>query len=111
MGAIDISSTTPAASIGNKGDERRREAGHNDPVFIGEDSCGRSWSAILMTCIFAYREGDGYGMIARKRRWIVSSAASPSLAGRRRSAIYATAKAAVLKYTRCLAALLRRHMP
>ena len=61
-----------------------------------------------MTCIFACRE-VAPGMIARKRGWIVNVGSIAGLAGRPESAIYATAKAAVHEYTRCLAALLRPH--
>jgi 3-oxoacyl-[acyl-carrier protein] reductase len=48
-------------------------------------------------------------MIARKRGWVVNLGSIAGLTGGIESAIYATTKAAVHEYTRCLAALLRPH--
>ena len=110
FGAIDILINNAGGDIGSKGVEAP-DAGkpeRNDPVFIGEDDLRAVLERNLMTCIFACRE-VAPGMIARKRGWIVNVGSIAGLAGRPESAIYATAKAAVHEYTRCLAALLRPH--
>ncbi|MDP8921266.1 MAG: SDR family NAD(P)-dependent oxidoreductase [Chloroflexota bacterium] len=59
------------------------------------------WSCILMCKAVAP------GMIERRRGWIVNIGSVGGLAGRTEGAIYATAKAAVHEYTRCLAHQLR----
>lgn len=61
------------------------------------------WSCILMCKAVAP------GMIERRRGWIVNVGSVGGLSGRAEGAIYATAKAAVHEYTRCLAAQLRPH--
>ena len=48
-------------------------------------------------------------MIERKQGWIINMGSIAGLTGIPESAIYATAKAAVHEYTRCLAAMLRPH--
>jgi len=48
-------------------------------------------------------------MIERKQGWVVNIGSIAGLVGIPESAIYATAKAAVHEYTRCLAAMLRPH--
>jgi 3-oxoacyl-[acyl-carrier protein] reductase len=48
-------------------------------------------------------------MIERQEGWIVNVGSIAGLAGFAEGAIYATAKAAVHEYTRCLAAMLRPH--
>jgi len=62
----------------------------------------------LMTCILACRE-VAPEMMKRKSGSIVNIGSVDGLWGQEKSAIYATAKAAVHEYTRCLALLLRPH--
>ena len=59
------------------------------------------WSCILMCKAVAP------GMMERRRGWIVNIGSVGGLAGRTEGAIYATAKAAVHEYTRCLAHQMR----
>jgi 3-oxoacyl-[acyl-carrier protein] reductase len=60
----------------------------------------------LLTCILACR-AVAPEMQARQSGWIVNIGSVSGLIGRPAEAIYATAKAAVHEYTRCLAAQLR----
>jgi 3-oxoacyl-[acyl-carrier protein] reductase len=60
----------------------------------------------IMTCILCCR-AVGVEMRARKTGWIVNIGSIAGLSGHESEAIYASAKAAVHEYTRCLAALLR----
>jgi 3-oxoacyl-[acyl-carrier protein] reductase len=61
-----------------------------------------------MTCIYACREVVPE-MIERRQGWVVNVGSIAGLTGLAGSAIYATSKAAVHEYTRCLAAMLRPH--
>jgi 3-oxoacyl-[acyl-carrier protein] reductase len=110
FGAIDILINNAGGDIGVKG-VAAPNAGKpecNDAVFIGEDDLRKILDRNLLTCIFACREVVP-GMIARKRGWVVNIGSISGLTGGIDSAIYATTKAAVHEYTRCLAALLRPH--
>ena len=60
----------------------------------------------LMTCILCCRE-VAPEMMARKSGWIVNIGSIAGLVGLATEAIYATAKAAVHEYSRCLAVMLR----
>jgi 3-oxoacyl-[acyl-carrier protein] reductase len=62
----------------------------------------------LMTCILTCREVVPE-MMTRRSGWIVNIGSIAGLAGTQGGAIYATAKAAVHEYSRCLADLLRPH--
>jgi len=62
----------------------------------------------LLTCILCCREAAPE-MIERRQGRIVNIGSTAGSYGRDRGAIYATAKAAVHHYTRCLAAQLRPH--
>jgi 3-oxoacyl-[acyl-carrier protein] reductase len=61
-----------------------------------------------MTCLFVCREVVPE-MIRRKSGRVINIGSIAGLVGLEQSAIYATAKAAVHEYTRCLAVLLRPH--
>jgi 3-oxoacyl-[acyl-carrier protein] reductase len=61
-----------------------------------------------MTCILCCRE-VAPEMMARKSGWIVNIGSVGGLSGREQGAIYATAKAAVHEYSRCLADQLRSY--
>jgi 3-oxoacyl-[acyl-carrier protein] reductase len=108
FGKIDILINNAGGDIGSKGVEAPKagKPEHNDAVFINEEDLHIILNRNLMTCIHACRE-VAPEMIARKQGWIVNVGSIAGLAGNAESAIYATAKAAVHEYTRCLAAMLR----
>lgn len=110
FGRIDILINNAGGDIGSKGVEAPRagKPDHNDAIFIGEEDLQTILNRNLMTCIYSCRE-VAPEMIGRKRGWIVNVGSVAGLAGRAESVIYATAKAAVHEYTRCLAATLRPH--
>ncbi|MGE3913253.1 MAG: SDR family NAD(P)-dependent oxidoreductase [Chloroflexota bacterium] len=78
----------------------------NDAVFIPLEDVRAVIDRNLLSCILACKAVVP-GMMERKRGWIVNFGSIGGLAGRAEGAIYATAKAAVHEYTRCLAAQLR----
>ena len=78
----------------------------NDAVFIALEDIRSVLERNLMTCILCSRE-VAPEMMERKSGHIVNIGSNAGLFGATNSAIYATAKAAVHAYTRCLADLLR----
>ena len=78
----------------------------NDGVFIPLEDVRAVIDRNLLSCILACK-AVAPGMMARKRGWIVNFGSTGGLSGRAEGVIYATAKAAVHEYTRCLAAQLR----
>ena len=78
----------------------------NDPVFISVEDIRSVIDRNLMTCILACREVVPE-MMKRKRGSIVNTGSIAGLKGNEGGAIYATAKAAVHEYSRCLAVMLR----
>jgi 3-oxoacyl-[acyl-carrier protein] reductase len=78
----------------------------NDAVFIPLEDVRAVLDRNLLSCILACKAVVP-GMMERKRGWVVNFGSTGGLAGREHGAIYATAKAAVHEYTRCLAAQLR----
>ena len=80
----------------------------NDPVNISVPDLRAILDRNLMTCILACR-AVAPEMMARRSGWIVNIGSDAGLAGREGGAIYATAKAAVHEYTRCLAAMLMKY--
>jgi 3-oxoacyl-[acyl-carrier protein] reductase len=110
FGRIDILINNAGGDIGTKGVDAP-QAGkpeHNDAVFIGDDDLQMILNRNLMTCIYACREVVPE-MIERQQGWVVNVGSIAGLTGIAGSAIYATSKAAVHEYTRCLAAMLRPH--
>jgi 3-oxoacyl-[acyl-carrier protein] reductase len=105
---IDILINNAGGDIGSKGVEAplAGKPEQNNAVFIGEEDVRAVLDRNLLTCIYACREVAPQ-MIARRQGWIVNIGSIAGLAGGAESAIYATAKAAVHEYTRCLAAMLR----
>ncbi|MDR3412993.1 MAG: SDR family NAD(P)-dependent oxidoreductase [Formivibrio sp.] len=108
FGRIDILVNNAGGDIGIQGVQAPRagKPEHNDAVFISDEDLQTVLNRNLMTCIYACRD-VAPEMIARKQGWIVNVGSISGLAGIPESAIYATAKAAVHEYTRCLAAMLR----
>ena len=80
----------------------------NDPVFISYDDLRAVLDRNLMTCILVCREVVPE-MIERRDGRIINIGSVAGLDGRAQGAIYATAKAAVHEYTRCLGVMLRPH--
>jgi NAD(P)-dependent dehydrogenase (short-subunit alcohol dehydrogenase family) len=110
FGAIDILVNNAGGDIGVKGVEAP-QAGKpegNNAVFIPIEDMKIILDRNLMTCIYTCRE-VAPEMIKRKQGWIVNIGSIAGLTGLPESAIYATAKAAVHEYTRCLAMMLRPH--
>lgn len=110
FGKIDILVNNAGGDIGIKGVQAPKagKPEHNDAVFISDEDLQIVLNRNLMTCIYACRE-VAPEMIKRKQGWIVNVGSISGLVGIPESAIYATAKAAVHEYTRCLAAMLRPH--
>jgi 3-oxoacyl-[acyl-carrier protein] reductase len=78
----------------------------NDAVFISLEDVRAVIDRNLLSCILTC-QAVVPGMMERKRGWVVTFGSIGGLSGRGEGAIYATAKAAVHEYTRCLAAQLR----
>ena len=110
FGQIDILINNAGGDIGTKGvaAPNAGKPSHNDAIYIAEDELRTILDRNLLTCIFPCRE-VAPEMIARKQGWIVNMGSIAGLVGIPESVIYATAKAAVHEYSRCLAAMLRPH--
>lgn len=80
----------------------------NDAVHIAVDDIRTLIDRNLMTCILVCR-AVAPEMIERKAGYIVNIGSVAGTFGRSEGVIYATAKAAVHEYTRCLASQLRPH--
>ncbi|MBM3521842.1 MAG: SDR family oxidoreductase [Alphaproteobacteria bacterium] len=78
----------------------------NDVVFIKPEDVRAVVDRNLLSTIFVCQR-VARDMMARRRGRIVTISSNAAFAGRDNAAIYATAKAAVVEYTRCLAAQLR----
>jgi 3-oxoacyl-[acyl-carrier protein] reductase len=78
----------------------------NDAVFIPLKDVRAVIDRNLLSCILTCKAVVP-GMMERRRGWVVNFGSNGGLSGRAQGAIYATAKAAVHEYTRCLAAQLR----
>jgi len=79
---------------------------HNDAVMVSVEDIRAVLNRNLMTCILVCRE-VAPEMMARKSGKIVNIGSISGLWGTAQSVIYATAKAAVHEYSRCLAVQLR----
>ena len=110
LGRIDILVNCAGGDIG-AGGTGAPQAGRpikNDAVFISGEDLRSVLDRNLMTCLFVCRE-VAPEMIARKSGRIITIGSIAGLAGFELGVIYATAKAAVHEYTRCLATQLRPH--
>ncbi len=108
LGRIDILVNCAGGDIGAQGTSspgggKPRE---NDAVFISYADLKAVLDRNLMTCLLVCREVVPEMMERRSGR-IVNFGSIAGLQGIKQSAIYATAKAAVHEYSRCLAVLLR----
>lgn len=80
----------------------------NDAVSISYEDLRSVLDRNLMTCLLVCREVVPE-MIERRNGRVVNIGSDAGLVGLEQGAIYATAKAAVHEYTRCLAVMLRPH--
>lgn len=110
FGRIDILVNCAGGDIGVAGTSAplAGKPPRNDAVFIAYEDLRSVLDRNLMTCLLVCREVVPE-MIERKSGRIVNIGSIAGLVGLEQSAIYATAKAAVHEYTRCLAVMLRPH--
>jgi 3-oxoacyl-[acyl-carrier protein] reductase len=108
LGAVDILVNCAGGDVGAQGlsAPQAGKPAANDAVHISLEDLHAVLDRNLMTCILCCRQ-VAPGMMERRRGWIVNIGSIAGLQGNANSAIYATAKAAVHEYTRCLAQLLR----
>jgi 3-oxoacyl-[acyl-carrier protein] reductase len=108
FGHIDILVNCAGGDIGAQGvmGQDSGKPSHNDPIYISIEDLRAVLDRNLMTCILTCRE-VAPGMMDRRSGWIVNIGSIAGLSGRQGEAIYATAKAAVHEYSRCLADMLR----
>jgi 3-oxoacyl-[acyl-carrier protein] reductase len=105
---IDILVNCAGGDIGVQGTmgENAGKPLKNDAVEVSVADVRKVLDRNLLTCILPCR-AIAPQMMARRSGWIVNIGSVSGLAGSEGGAIYATAKAAVHEYTRCLAAQLR----
>jgi len=110
LGPIDILVNCAGGDIGaaGTGGPGAGKPGRNDAVSIAYEDLRAVLDRNLMTCLLVCRE-VAPEMIGRRRGRIVNIGSVDGMIGQAQSAIYATAKAAVHEYTRCLAVQLRPH--
>ncbi len=108
LGSLDILVNCAGGDIGTSGTSgpMAGKPANNDPVNIDIRDIRSVIDRNLMTCILCSRV-VAPGMMERRTGRIVSIGSVAGLKGGSNSAIYATAKAAVHEYTRCLADMLR----
>ena len=108
FGQIDILVNCAGGDIGAAGvtGENGGKPLSNEAVFIDLADVRSILDRNLMTCILCCRDVVP-AMIDRKSGWVVNIGSIAGLSGAPWLSIYATAKAAVHEYTRCLAAQLR----
>ena len=108
LGRIDILVNCAGGDIGARGTEAPMggKPQKNDAVFISLEDIRSILDRNLMTCILVCREVVPE-MMERRAGRIVNFGSIAGLLGIKESVIYATAKAAVHEYTRCLAVMLR----
>jgi 3-oxoacyl-[acyl-carrier protein] reductase len=97
--------------VHNAGGDIAAEGGKPDPndaVWIKEEDVRAVLERNLLSTILVCQRA-ARGMMARRRGRILTISSIAAFHGRAHSAIYATAKAGVVHYTRCLAAQLRAY--
>jgi len=110
LGRIDILVNCAGGDVGAAGTSAPLpgKPSRNDAVFISVEDLRSVLDRNLMTCLLVCREVVPE-MINRKSGRVINIGSIAGLVGLEQAAIYATAKAAVHEYTRCLALLLRSH--
>jgi 3-oxoacyl-[acyl-carrier protein] reductase len=109
LGRIDILVNNAGGDTGSQGaagPNAGKPVEGNDPLFLPYEDVKTIIDRNLMTCINVCKEVVP-AMIERRKGWVVNIGSIAGLTGLVSSSIYATAKAAVHEYTRCLAAYLR----
>ena len=108
LGRIDILVNCAGGDVGaaGTGAPLGGRPSRNDALGIALEDLQAVLARNLMTCLFVCRE-VAPEMIARKSGRIINIGSLAGMAGVELGAIYATAKAAVHEYTRCLATQLR----
>jgi 3-oxoacyl-[acyl-carrier protein] reductase len=108
FGRIDILVNCAGGDIGAQGTSAPMggKPPKNDAVFVSLEDVRSVLDRNLMTCILVCREVVPE-MMERRTGRIVNFGSIAGLQGIKESVIYATAKAAVHEYTRCLAVMLR----
>jgi len=108
LGDIDILVNCAGGDVGTRGTggPNAGKPEGNNPIDISLADMRVIMERNLTTCLLVCREVAGR-MRERRRGWIVNIGSISGLTGNDGSAIYATAKAAVHEYTRCLARHLR----
>jgi 3-oxoacyl-[acyl-carrier protein] reductase len=109
-GRIDILVNNAGGDIGTAGASGPGggKPPQNDGVFVSLEDVRTVIDRNLLSCIYVCRE-VAPEMIARRAGRIVTLGSVAGLNGRADGVMYATAKAAVHEYTRCLAVQLRPH--
>ena len=110
LGRIDILVNCAGGDIGAAGTAAPMggRPSRNDALLISLEDLQAVLGRNLMTCLFVCRE-VAPEMITRRSGRIINIGSLAGMAGVELGAIYATAKAAVHEYTRCLATQLREH--
>ena len=110
FGRIDILVNNAGGDIGaaGTGGPNAGKPEPNDCVFIPVEDVRAILDRNLLSCILVCR-AVAPEMIERRRGWIVNVGSVAAFVGRTEGAIYATAKAGLTAYSRCLAAQLRPH--
>ena len=111
FGHIDIlvnNAGGDTGSMGAAGKNAGKIVEGNDALFLPYEEIRTIMDRNLMTCINVCKEVVP-AMIDKQEGWVVNIGSIAGMAGLVGAAIYATAKAAVHEYTRCLAALTRPH--
>jgi 3-oxoacyl-[acyl-carrier protein] reductase len=108
FGPMDVVVNNAGGDIGSQGTfgASGGKPANNDAVFISLEDIRTLFNRNLMTCILVCREAAPE-MMDRRSGSIINIGSTDGLFGVEKTAIYATAKAAVHEYTRCLALLLR----
>jgi 3-oxoacyl-[acyl-carrier protein] reductase len=109
VGEVDILVHAAGGDIGSAG-VRAPHAGKvqdvNDALFIPVADARAIWERNFVSCVNAC-QAVVPAMLARRQGWVVTIGSISGLGGIPSSVIYASAKAAVHEYTRCLAAQAR----
>lgn len=108
FGPIDILVNCAGGDIGAQGamGENAGKPLANDAVHVSLADVRTVLDRNILTCILCCR-AVAPEMMQRKEGWIVNISSTAGTAGHREGAIYATAKAAVNQYSRCLADQMR----
>jgi 3-oxoacyl-[acyl-carrier protein] reductase len=108
LGRIDVLVCSAGGDIGARGTSAPNGGmpDPNDAVFISYEDLKAVLDRNLMSCILTCRE-IAPEMMSRRSGKIVNISSGSGLVGHEHEAIYGTAKAAVIEYSRCLAVQLR----